>query len=177
MLDAARNLLVTEGWDSITHATVAAAAGVGRATAYRHWSTTSELRLEAASLEAESSHPVHIGDLRVDVIAELRELKTALTERGLKPLLLLITERAIHDDEFRKIRQQLLQRGVGPMRTLLRDAVRGGELSDKADVDEMLSLLAGPIIYEIVMRDRSFADRRICELADLVLTSHGYEGN
>jgi AcrR family transcriptional regulator len=175
MLDAARKLLVAEGWDSITHAKVAAAAGVGRATVYRHWPTTTELRLEAASLEADSARPLHTGDLRADVIAELRGLRFALTERGLKPLLLLITERATYDEEFRKIRQQLHQRGVGPIRTVLRDAVRRGDLHENVDIDEMLSLLAGPIIFEIIMRDRPFPDRRISALADLVLTSHGYD--
>jgi AcrR family transcriptional regulator len=176
MLNAARRLLVTQGWDSITHAKVAAAAGVGRATAYRHWPTTMELGLEAASLEVESARPAHTGDLRTDMMAELRELRSALTDRGLKPLMLLITERATYDEEFRKVRQQLLQRGVGPLRTVLRSAARGGELHADVDVDEMLSLLAGPIIYEIVMRDRPFADRRISALADLVLASHGYRG-
>jgi AcrR family transcriptional regulator len=175
MLNAARKLLVTEGWDSITHAKVSAAAGVGRATAYRHWSTNTELALEAASLETESLRPAHTGDLRSDVIAELRELRSALTDRGLKPLMLLITQRATYDEEFRKIRQQLLQRGTGPIRAMLRDAARSGELRNNVDVDEMLSMLAGPIIYEIVMRDRPFPDRRITTLADIVLASHGYE--
>jgi AcrR family transcriptional regulator len=176
MLDAARKLLVAEGWDSITHAKVAAAAGIGRATVYRHWPTTTELRIEAASLEADATRPVHTGDLRVDVIAELRGLRFALTDRGLKPLLLLITERATYDEEFRKIRQQLHQRGVGPMRAVLREAARRGDLHANVDVDEMLSLLAGPIVFEIVMRDRAFPDRRISALADMVLTAHGYVG-
>ncbi len=177
MLEAARRLLVTEGWDSITHAKVAAAAGVGRATAYRHWPTATELCLEAASLEVESSQPPHTGDLRADVIAELQGLRFALTERGLKPLLLLTTQRATYDEEFRSIRQQLHQRGVGPVRALLRHAVKTGELRANIDVDEMLSLMAGPIIFDIVMRDRSFTDRRIVALADLVLDSHGYKRN
>jgi AcrR family transcriptional regulator len=176
MVDAARKLLVTEGWDSITHAKVAAAAGVGRATAYRHWPTTIELGLEAASLEAESAQPVPTGDLRADIIAELRELRSALTERGLKPLMLLITERATYDEEFRKVRQRLMQRGVGPMRALLRNAVSVGDLRANVNADEMLSMLAGPIIYEIVMRERSFPDRRILALVDLVLAAHGYKG-
>jgi AcrR family transcriptional regulator len=172
MLNAARKLLITEGWDSVTHAKVSAAAGVGRATAYRHWSTTTELALEAASLDAESAHPPHTGNLQVDVIAELRELRSSLTERGLKSLMLLVTERAAHDEEFRIIRQQLTKRGTGPIRSVLRDAVRRGELRKDSDVDEMVSLLVGPIIYEIVMRDRTFPDRRIVALADLVLSSH-----
>ncbi len=171
MLNAARKLLITEGWDSVTHAKVAAAAGVGRATAYRHWSTTTELALEAASLEAESARPPHTGNLRVDVIAELCELRSALTDRGLKPLMLLITERAAHDEEFRNIRKQLTKRGAGPIRSVLRDAVRRGELRKDSDVDEVISLLVGPIVYEIVMRDRTFPDRRIAALADLVLSS------
>jgi AcrR family transcriptional regulator len=174
MLDAARRLLVNEGWDSITHARVAEAAGVGRATAYRHWPTATELALEAASLEAEESHPAKTGNLRTDLIAELRNLRTSLTDRGLKPLLLLITERATYNDEFKHVRRELHQRGVGPVRSLLRDAIRCGDLHKKADVDEMISLLAGPIMYEIVMFDRPFPDRRITSITDSVLRDNGY---
>ncbi|MGL5824445.1 MAG: TetR/AcrR family transcriptional regulator [Nocardioides sp.] len=172
MVEAARVLLVTEGWDSITHAKVSAAAGVGRATAYRHWPTTTELAVEAATLEAESSQFPPTGDLRTDVVAALREFRFALTERGLKPLLLLITERATYDEEFRSVREQLHQRGVGPIRTVLGEAIRRGDLREGVEIDELLSLLAGPLIYEIVMHDRSFSDDRIAALADLVLYAH-----
>jgi AcrR family transcriptional regulator len=175
MLDAARRLLVTEGWDSITHARVAEAAGVGRATAYRHWPTATELALEAASLEAEESHAAKTGNLRTDLIAELCNLRTSLTDRGLKPLLLLITERATYNDEFKQIRDQLHLRGVGPVRALIRDAIRRGDLNKKANVDEVISLLAGPIMYEIVLFDRPFPDRRITSITDGVLRDHGYQ--
>jgi AcrR family transcriptional regulator len=175
MLDAARTLLLTEGWDSVTHARVSVAAGVGRATAYRHWPTTTELALEAASLEAALSHPPHTGNLRIDVIAELKDLCEALTDRGLKPLMLLIAERATYDEEFQHIREELYRRGVGPLKALLRDAVRKGILSKNVNVDDLLSSLAGPIIYDIVLRDRPFGDRRVTAVVDLILQAHGYK--
>jgi hypothetical protein len=62
------------------------------------------------------------------------------------------------------------------MRAVLREAARRGDLHANVDVDEMLSLLAGPIVFEIVMRDRAFPDRRISALADMVLTAHGHKG-
>jgi hypothetical protein len=87
---------------------------------------------------------------------------------------LLITERATYDVEFKHVRHQLHQRGVGPVRALLREAIRHGELDKKANVDEMISLLAGPIMYEVVMFDRPFPDRRIVSLTDGILRDHGY---
>ncbi len=174
MLDAARRLLVEQGWDSVTHARVAGAAGVGRATAYRHWPTAMELALEAATLEAEDSRPAKTGDLRTDLTAELCNLKTALTERGLKALILLITERAAYNDEFLKIRQQLHRRGVGPVRAVLRDAIRRKALRPSTNVDELISSLVGPLMFEIVMLDRPFPDRRIATLIDCLIRDHGY---
>jgi AcrR family transcriptional regulator len=175
MLAAARRLLVTQGWDSVTHARVAEAAGVGRATVYRHWPTANALALEAASLEVEESSPPKTGDLRTDLNAELRYLCFALTHRGLKPLLLLLTERATYNVEFNQIRQQLHSRGVGPIRAVLGEAIRRKELDRNVDVDELISMLAGPIIYEIVMVNRPFSDRRIDELTDSLLRDYGYK--
>ncbi len=169
MLSAARLLLVTEGWDSITHARVAAQAGVGRATAYRHWSTVNELALEAASLEVEGSHSEAIGDLVTDLVMELKSFRSVLIERGMKSLMVLVMERSIHDPEFRVIREQLNQQGAGHLRRLLRDAIKRGELRAGTRIEELASYLAGPLIYEIVLHDRSMSDKQIKRLVEMVV--------
>jgi AcrR family transcriptional regulator len=169
MLEAARSLLAEEGWDAITHARVAETAGVGRATAYRHWPTVNELALEAASVEIESVTTKVTGDLRADLVAELRALRTALVDRGLKRLMVLVMERAIHDPEFRFIRQQLNERGGENLRNLLRDAVKRGDLRSTMDLEEIVSQLAGPIIYEVVLHDQLVTDKRLTRLVDFVL--------
>jgi AcrR family transcriptional regulator len=169
MLQAARGLLAEEGWDAITHARVAETAGVGRATAYRHWPTVNELALEAASVEIESVSTKVTGDLRSDLVAELRGLRTSLVDRGLKRLMVLVMERAIHDPEFRFIRQQLNERGGENLRSLLRDAVKRGDLRSNVDVEEIVSQLAGPIIYEVVLHDQLVTDKRLTRLVDFVL--------
>ncbi len=169
MLSAARLLLVNEGWDAITHARVAAQAGVGRATAYRHWATVSDLALEAASLEVESSHAVEVGDLVTDLFAELRSFRSVLLERGMKSLMVLVMERSIHDMEFRAIREQLNQQGSGHLRKILRDAKRRGELRAGVDIEELSSYLAGPLIFEIVLHDRLMPDVRIRRLVEMVV--------
>ncbi len=169
MLEAARLLLVSEGWDSITHARVAAQAGVGRATAYRHWPTVNDLALEAASIEVEASPCEETGDLVTDLVTELRAFRSSLIDRGLKSLMVLVMERAIHDTEFRTIRQQLNQRGAGHLRKMLRDAVKRGELRRDVDVEELAGYLAGPLIYEIVLHDRSVSDKYIARLVDMVV--------
>jgi AcrR family transcriptional regulator len=173
MLEAARSLLAEEGWDAVTHARVAETAGVGRATAYRHWSTVNELALEAASVEIESASAKVTGDLRSDLVAELRALRTALVDRGLKQLMVLVMERAIHDPEFRVIQNQLNERGGENLRNLLRDAVKRGDLRSSVDLEEMVSQLAGPIIYEVLLHDQTVTDKRVTRLVDFVLRGSG----
>ena len=46
ILDAARELLVEEGFSGLRLEHVAARAGVGKATIYRHWGSRQELALE-----------------------------------------------------------------------------------------------------------------------------------
>jgi AcrR family transcriptional regulator len=173
MLEAARTLLAEAGWDAITHARVAEKAGVGRATAYRHWPTVNELALEAASIEVEGIHAPPTGDLATDLLVELKYFRSALIERGLKPLMLLVMERAIHDPEFRVIRQQLNQRGGGHLRQLVRDGIRRGAIRRDADLEEVIGLLAGPLIYEVVLQDRSVSDKRLARLVDVVMDAYG----
>ena len=47
IVNAARQLLLSHGPTAVTHAQVAEAAGVGRATVYRHWPRTDLLLAEA----------------------------------------------------------------------------------------------------------------------------------
>jgi AcrR family transcriptional regulator len=169
MLEAARSLLAAEGWDAITHARVAATAGVGRATAYRHWSTVNEMALEAASMEIESVSTQLTGHLRTDLVAELVSLRTSLVDRGVKRLMVLVMERAIHDAEFRAIRHQLNERGGASLRNLLQEAVGRGDLAPDVDLEELASELVGPIIYEVVLHDKTVSDERLVRLVDSVL--------
>ncbi len=46
ILDAARELLIEEGFSGLRLEHVAARAGVGKATIYRHWGSRQELALE-----------------------------------------------------------------------------------------------------------------------------------
>jgi AcrR family transcriptional regulator len=169
MLQAARELLATEGWDAVIHGRVAEKAGVGRATAYRHWPTVNELALEAASSEVEGTHAPATGDLSKDLLTELQFFRTSLVDRGLKRLMVSVMERAIHDPEFRVIRSQLNQKGGGHLRSLLRSAVKSGELRADTDIEELVSQLAGPLIYEIVLHDRAISDKRLTRLVEMVL--------
>ncbi|MEM1333077.1 MAG: helix-turn-helix domain-containing protein, partial [Actinomycetota bacterium] len=82
MLAAGVALVGREGCSAITHQRIAAEAGVGRATAYRHWPTAQDLFIDVLQhVLANELRPVtHVGETRSDLIAELSALAAAIND-------------------------------------------------------------------------------------------------
>src|SRR3954453_892705 len=73
-LAAARTLLEQEGPAAVTHQRVAAHAGIGRATVYRHWPLPETLLQEAMEQVALPFFTDFSGDLHQWLRGELRRL-------------------------------------------------------------------------------------------------------
>ena len=70
VIEAAQRLLFDGGPNALTYSALAAEAGVGRATLYRHWPTIADLWSEITSLVAERPSIEFTGNLRDDLIIE-----------------------------------------------------------------------------------------------------------
>ncbi len=86
ILDAARELLIEEGFSRLRLEHVAARAGVGKATIYRRWDSKEAL---AGELLAELAGP-HIaipdrGDTRAELLAAVVNPMRAVTETSVRP--------------------------------------------------------------------------------------------
>lgn len=79
-----------------------------------------------------------------------------------KRLMVLVMERAIHDPEFRSIRHELYQRGVGNLRNLLCTAVKRGDPPANIHLEEIVSQLAGR------SSTKSFCTTKPCPTSALV---------
>jgi len=101
-LSAAVQLLTEQGWDAVTQARVATQSGLGRATVYRYWPDRRQLVSDAvlsANLAVRHQMP-RSGDLREDLVMELRNLRSELTSGRLATVLAALIDRAEWEPEL-----------------------------------------------------------------------------
>lgn len=150
---AARSLLQRSGFEALTHQQVAAEAGVGRATVYRHWPDRTRLLLDAlAGVETRDAGEWHSsGDLATDLTTELTHLQRTLSGSPLVPELVALIGRAEWEPELRELKSELLASGTAGLHRALTAAADRGELPATADLDAAIARLAGPLFYRRVL--------------------------
>jgi AcrR family transcriptional regulator len=148
ILAAAIRMLADHGFDGLTMEGVASEAGVGKATLYRRWPSKTDLVLDAIrSMKPMVDHPDH-GDVRSDLIAlvagaiswggdgEYTEVVSALMSELRRNSELA----AVYREKF------LAPRRVESL-ALIRRGIDRGEIRADVDVDLVLDMLIGTIIY------------------------------
>ncbi|EXG82417.1 transcriptional regulator [Cryptosporangium arvum DSM 44712] len=139
----AADLLMSGGWDTVTHAEVARRAGYSKATLYAHWPTRLDLIRDAVTqICDEARHPEPGGDLRTDLVTGLTDFAQDLTGR-LARVLGGVIERSGTDPVVEELRRLLYDTGTRMLRTVLETHL------DARDVDPVLALLAGGIFVRI----------------------------
>ena len=165
VLDAVRDLLLAEGPDAVTHARVAEASGVGRATLYRHWPEPTSLLREALG---HARFPVapRTGDVRTDLVALLESLRAAFVEGPLAPILAMLMARATRDPTFAGLCTALTAEGHAATATVLRDAIAAGVLRADLDVERTVAALGGPVFYRAFIRREPVAPAELPRVVD-----------
>jgi AcrR family transcriptional regulator len=171
ILDAARELLITEGYAGLRLEHVAARAGVGKATIYRRWTSKSQL---AQALMSDLAAP-HIavadaGDTRRELLDCVVNPMRALTDSDFGPviraMLSQIATNPAVGDPFRATvvhaRRTEIARVVGR-------GIERGDLRPDADADLATELLVGPVYFRLMFGgdlDEAFAERVVDEVLE-----------
>ena len=156
ILDAARELLVRDGFTRLRLEGVAARAGVGKATIYRRWPSKEALTLDLL-LELASPHLAvdDVGDTRAELGEVVLNAIRGLTETSFGPVMKAMISQIAGNpaigDPFREMvvgarRAQVvwvIERGIG------RGDLRAG--TDPAIATE---LLVGPVYFRLVFGGR-----------------------
>jgi len=171
VLAAARNLLLEEGWDAVTHVRVAAATGVARATVYRHWPSCADLLHDVLRREAETSHSHPTGRLRQDLIAELDALRRQLGAPTLAGVLAVLMERSLYDLELAPVKRSVVTEISRVLRQRLRDGIDDGDLPVALDVDLAIARLLGPLLYRRLASGEPLTPAVVAAVVDSFLSS------
>jgi AcrR family transcriptional regulator len=164
ILDAARHLLIEEGFPHLYLEHVAARAGVGKATIYRRWRSKEEL---VADLLDELASP-HIavaetGDTRQELLATVTNPMRALTDTEFGPVIqALLAQIAANPTIGDPFRDTVVRARREEVARVVRRGVERGDLRSDADVDVATELLVGPVYFRLVFGgdlDADFAER------------------
>lgn len=164
ILDAARELLIEEGFSGLRLEHVAARAGVGKATIYRHWGSRQELALELLVGLAGPYIPIaDTGDTREELLAAVMNPLRAVTETPFGPVIrAMLSEIAVDPDMGDRFRSTVVQARRAEVARIIGRGVERGDLRPDADVDIAAEMLVGPVYYRLMfggVLDRDFAER------------------
>jgi AcrR family transcriptional regulator len=164
ILEAARDLIVAEGFANLRLEHVAARAGVGKATVYRHFASKEALALELL-MELAAPHIAvdEVGDTRAELLASVTKPMLALTESPFGPVVrALLSEIAINPALGDPFRRSVVQARRAEIARIVHRGIERGDLRPGADPGLATELLVGPVYFRLMFGgelDDAFAER------------------
>jgi AcrR family transcriptional regulator len=174
VLKAADDLLVEKGFNGVTIEGVAAAAGVGKQTVYRWWSSKTDVLLDAFLEDAvEELTPADHGDLGRDLRAHLRHLAHFLTRGDAGAVFKALIGHAQHDAAFSAtLRTHYLDEQRRRDRLPLERAIARGELPADLDTAAAVDRLVGPIYHRVLVTGDPVTDEFTDGIVSGFLSQH-----
>ncbi|HEX3427739.1 MAG TPA: TetR/AcrR family transcriptional regulator [Candidatus Limnocylindrales bacterium] len=164
ILDAARELLVEEGFTRLRLEHVAARAGVGKNTIYRRWASKEDLTLELL-LELAGPHLAirDVGDTRSELLAAVENPMRAITETPFGPVIrAMMSQIAGNPAIGDPFRSAVVAARRSEIARVIERGIARGDLRADADASVATELLAGPVYFRLVFGgalDRDLARR------------------
>jgi AcrR family transcriptional regulator len=173
ILDAARELLIADGFAALRLEHVAARARVGKATIYRRWPSKEALALELLmELAAPHIAIAETGDTRAELLAAVTNAMRALTETPFGPVMrALLSQIAINPSLGDPFRAGVVQARRDEVARVIARGVSRGDLRADIDYEVATELLVGPVYFRLMFGGEltpAFAER----VVDALL--HGY---
>jgi AcrR family transcriptional regulator len=145
ILEATIALMGEVGFSGLTIDGIAARAGVGKATIYRHWSSKAEVAVEAFKAFIPPLDDPDTGSFADDVRAILFQIVDGLSNSPLAAILPSLVEAAERDPELEHLFKEFGSVRRAVLRGVFTRAARRGELRDGLDPDVAIDVLVGPI--------------------------------
>jgi AcrR family transcriptional regulator len=168
ILRSTLELLGENGFTDLTIESVAAHAGVGKATVYRWWPNKAALIADAfASSTTRKLHFPDSGSVRTDMSQQMRQVIKIFRSRRGRILSAILAAGQSDRGLISAFRERFMKPRRQEAYATLRRGIARGELRANVDMDLLLDSLYGPIYMRFLIRhDRltpDFVDR-LCEL-------------
>ena len=169
ILAAARAELAARGYARMTVDAVAARAGVSKPTIYLRHPTKADLATAAIASMRVQPRPEPTGDLRADLIAHLRLLRSGIERpNGMTTLGTVLAEENDTPELLALFRERLVAPRRQELRAVLQAARDRGELRPETDLDVAVNALVGALFARYLAAE-SLGGRFVSTVVDTVL--------
>jgi TetR/AcrR family transcriptional regulator, regulator of autoinduction and epiphytic fitness len=169
ILEAVLEELGEVGYGAFSIEGVAARAGVGKSTVYRHWGGKFELVEDAfRTLKASAAVPEG-GSFRERVVGYLEQVAALVVQSTYSTCMPALIDAAERDPRVREFHNRFSAERRQVLVELLRDGVKGGDLPATADPDLLADALVGPIVLRRLMMGQTYPPSLVPALVDQVL--------
>ncbi len=173
ILAATLELLAEVGFAGLTIDGIAARAGVGKATIYRHWRSRAELVLEAIGDVTTPPQLPDTGALRTDLLVVVEHLNHGLTKGPMAPLMASLVDAADRDPELAELHRSFSAERRRGVKHVLQRAIDRGELAPGTDLELGVDLLVAPVFYRRLVSHTSAGPQYRARLVDAVMAGLG----
>jgi AcrR family transcriptional regulator len=145
ILDATLALLGEVGFSGLTVDGIAARAGVGKATIYRHWPGKAHLVVDAFRSRIPPMPVPDTGSLRGDLLTVIGHMVQGLGHSPLSRILPALVEASEQDPELEHLFKEFGAERRAVLLGVLERAAARGELRPGLDLDLTLEIIIGPV--------------------------------
>ena len=171
MLQAALEILASEGLPGFTIEAIARQAGASKATIYRHWGSAAALLIDAMDTTFRPLAAPTTGRLRSDLTQLLDGFVAMLRDTPFPRLMAAFIDAAERDPTLAGYHAELTQRRREPLLEVLERARDRGEIPATVDLELAVDLLAGPFFYNRFIAHRPIPGHFVANVVDHVLAA------
>jgi TetR/AcrR family transcriptional regulator, regulator of autoinduction and epiphytic fitness len=171
ILEAVLEELGQVGYGALTIESVAARAGVGKSTIYRHWPGKLALVEDAfRTLKAQALLPT-TGTARERIMAFLDQVANLVIESTYSACMPALIDAAERDPQVREFHCAFSAERLAALVDLVREGVQDGEFPPDTDAELAADALIGPIVMRRLMFSQPFDPKQVPALVEQVLPS------
>jgi TetR/AcrR family transcriptional regulator, regulator of autoinduction and epiphytic fitness len=169
ILEAVLEKLGEVGYGALTIEAVAARAGVGKSTIYRHWPGKLELVEDAFRTLKAPVVVAETGTLREKVVGVIEQIACLVEQSTYSSCMPALIEAAERDPQVRDFHCRFSSERRAVLVGLLREAAQTGELPPDTDPELLADALVGPILLRRLMLGEPVGPEIAPELVDQLL--------
>jgi AcrR family transcriptional regulator len=163
VLKAALRLVTRRGFQSVSMNEIAAEAGAGKMTLYRHWPNKAALVMDALLLLIGSETDFPDAGSAIESLRRQLDLQAAFFRSSRGTLIRSLVAEAQSDPELAiAFRERWLDPRREGVRKIMRAAIAEGSLRSDVDIDAAIDLLYGSLYYRLLLGsgalDKRFMD-------------------
>jgi len=169
LLDAAIDLVRTEGAAALTTDRLAAKAHVSKSTIYKRFTDRIDVLAKALHYLDWRPHVDDVGDLRCELVQYQQDRQRFFNRPGVARVLIAVMAAATGDAAIRQAGSEHVHRQLAVVHEVLRRARDRGELTEATSDDTLVTMLCGAAYYRAVVEGRKLDPGFLEELVDVLV--------